>query len=201
VKFGKMLLACAGATVLLGTLVSVASAGNFSTSSQTLRATFASLEFSGAFGTARCPVTLEGSFHERTTAKVVGRLVGYLTRAALGACTSGSATVLTETLPWHIRYSSFAGTLPNITRASANVTGVAFRIREVGGVTCLIRSTEGEPTTVAFNREAAGALTSATAGGTTRAGAECFGAAGTFVGTSTAFTVLNNTNRITLSLI
>jgi hypothetical protein len=201
VRIGKLLLACAGATVVLGALVGVASAGNLSTSSQTLRATFATLEFSGGFGTTRCPVTLEGSFHARTTSKVAGRLVGYLTRAAIGACATGTATVLTETLPWHIQYASFTGTLPNITSVRANVVGVGFRIREVGGVTCLSRSSEAEPVTVAFNREAGGALTSATVGGSIRTGAECFALAGTFTGSSSAFTVLNSTTRITVTLI
>lgn len=200
-KLGKTLLALAGATLLLGALVGIASAGRLSTSNQSLRATFAPLEFSGGFGTTRCPVTLEGSFHQRTTSKVAGSLVGYITSAAAGACSTGSVTVLTETLPWHIRYASFTGTLPNITAIRATVTGTAFRIREVGGVTCLARSTEAEPVTILFNREASGAITSATAGGVIAAGAECLGIRGTMAGTSNSLTVANSATRITVTLI
>jgi hypothetical protein len=201
VKLGKTLLVLAGATVLLGALVATASAGRLSTSSQELRATFAPLEFSGGFGTTRCPLTLEGSFHQRTTSKAAGSLVGYLTRATAGACSQGSVTVLTETLPWHIRYASFSGTLPNITSVTANIVGSAFRVREPGGVTCLARSTEAEPTSVTFNREASGALTTAVVSGAIRVGAECFGATGTIAGTSNSLTVASATTRITVTLI
>lgn len=200
-KLGRTLLALAGATVLLGALVGVASAGKLSASSQALRATFASLEFAGGFGTTRCPITLEGSFHQRTTSKVVGSLVGHLTRATAGACSQGSVTVLTETLPWHIRYSSFTGTLPNITSVRANIVGSAFRVREPLGVTCLARSTEAEPTSVAFNREASGVLTTAVVSGAIRVGAECGGATGTIAGTSNSLTVASAATRVTVTLI
>jgi hypothetical protein len=201
VRLGKLLLTIAGATVLLGVLVGAASAGRLSTSSQTLRASFASLEFAGAFGTTRCAVTVEGSFHERTTTKVVDKLVGYITSVTLGACATGSATVLTETLPWHVRYSGFSGTLPNITATQATIVGVATRIRETGGVGCLARTTVEEPATMRFTREASGAITAATLGGSVRSGAECFGAVATFAGVSNSVTVANNSNRISVTLI
>jgi len=189
----KKLLAIAAATVLLGTLAATAAAGRISTSELRLTATFATAEFAGPFGTTRCPVTVEGSFHERTTDKTAARLVGYITSDRLGACTAGSATVLTETLPWHITYSSFSGTLPNITAFNANIIGMSFIIRE-GASNCLARSTTTEPGRIALNRESGGVLSSATMSGELRAGLECLGVKGTLRGTSNSLTAA----RITL---
>jgi len=96
----------------------VGKAGRFSISSSTFRQTYSTISFEGGlFGTVRCPVTLEGSFHSRTMAKTAESLIGLITRAIVGeaACASGRARFKTETLPWHIRYSSFTGTLPTIT--------------------------------------------------------------------------------------
>ena len=76
----------------------------------------------------------------------------------LGACASGSATLLTETLPWHVQYASFAGTLPNITAVRYNIIGFARRIREIIGLTCLFRSTTAEPMAWTDNRDASGVI-------------------------------------------
>jgi hypothetical protein len=198
-RFGKALLVVAGASILLAALVGVAPAGKLSTSSQTLRATFREVRFSGGFGTAVCNATVEGSFHERTIAKTAGLLTGYVTSAAVGGCTQGSATILRETLPWHIRYQGFTGTLPSIASVIARIVGLSFQLREpVFGITCLARSTEAAPSIITFNREASGALTTARVSGTvpTNCGAE-----GTLDGTSNAFTVLNSATRITVTLI
>jgi hypothetical protein len=188
--------------VVLGALASAANARNLSISDQTVRATFRELEFSGGAGTTRCAVTMEGSFHARTVEKTLERLVGYLTRVTLGACATGTATVLAETLPWHVQYNGFTGTLPAITTVRAKIVGMAFRIREPGfGVACLARTTAAEPSHIAFNREAGGVYTSGVTGGTIRTGAECFNIAGTFAGTTTSLTVLNSSNRIEVRLI
>src|SRR5215207_2963869 len=92
-KLFKLLLAVAGATVLLGALVSTASATRLASSSQTLRAGFARVNFTGPFGTTECALTLEGSLHSRTITKTIGSLIGLITRAVLGACVRGSATI------------------------------------------------------------------------------------------------------------
>lgn len=198
-KAGKTLFALAVTTVFLGAHVGVASAGRLSSSSQTLRATFARLEFTGGFGTASCPVTIEGSFHSRSIAKIAGSLTGHITRSVVGACNAGAVTVLTETLPWHTQYSSFSGTLPNITNIRANIIGVAFSIREPAfGITCLARSEARQPSTLTLNREGGGAITTVTAGGTV--GTNC-GASGSLSGTSSSITVLNSATRITVTLI
>jgi len=196
-KLFKLLLAVAGATVLLGALVSTASATRLSSSSQTLRATFARVDFSGGFGTTECAVTLEGSLHSRTIAKVAGSLIGFITRAIVAErCIRGSATILTASLPWHVRYASFTGTLPNITRLNTTVTGAQFNVREpVFGVACLA---SGGTATGVYNREAGGALTSAVIGG--ESPTSC-GINGALNGTSTALTVLGAATRITVTLI
>lgn len=196
-KLSKLLLATIGATVLLGALVGSASARSFSTSSQTLRAAFRTVTFRGAFGNIRCPVTLEGSLHSRTIAKVAGSLIGYITAAALGACESGSATILTATLPWHVRYASFTGTLPNIATIRINVINASFQVREPA-FTCLARSTEASPAVGTFTREAGGALTTAAISGSVPT--SC-GINGSFESTVDPVTVLNSSTRITVTLI
>jgi len=195
-KFGRTLFAVVAATALLGALTATASAARLSSSSQTIRTTFASMTFTGGFGTTTCALTLEGSFHARTITKTAGVLAGFITRAALGACATGSATVLAATLPWHTRYASFSGTLPNITAINATISGAGWQIREaVFGVTCLAG---GGILSAAFNREAGGGITSIAAGG--RMPTSC-GAEGTLSGTSNSTTVLGAATRITVTLI
>jgi hypothetical protein len=198
-KLCKLLLAAVGATVLLGALVSSASARNLSISNQTLRSQFRSVEFALPFFTTRCQVTLEGSLHTRTIAKVQGALIGYITTARLGPCAQGSATILTETLPWHVRYLAFSGPLPNITDLVINVIGAAFRVREPIGINCLSRSTPEEPSIGTFVREAGGALSSATIGGAIKT--SCFEEIGRFSSDSGTVTVLGAATRITVRLI
>jgi hypothetical protein len=184
------------AVAILATLTSTATAGRLSASSQTLRATFASVRFASGFGTTECAVTFEGSLHSRTIAKTAGALIGYITRAALGTCSRGSATVLTASLPWHARYSSFSGTLPNIAAIAGAVTGAQVQISEpVFGVTCLM---SGGTTTGTLNREAGGVITTAVIGG--ESPTNC-GINGTISGTSSSLTVLGAATRMTVTLI
>jgi hypothetical protein len=137
----RPLLAALAATLLLSTATGSSSARSLSVSSSNFRITWASLEFSEEFGGSfmRCPVTLEGSYHARTIAKAIGTLVGYITRGTVAstACTGGHMTILSETLPWHVTYEGFTGTLPNITRIKQLVRGFAFRMETFIG-TCLI---------------------------------------------------------------
>jgi hypothetical protein len=195
------LIAVVSAAILLAALVSTASARSFSSTSQTLRSTFSRVIFELPFGSTPCQVTLEGSLHSRTIAKVVGSLIGYITRAELGPCSSGSYTILRETLPWHLQYRGFTGTLPNISSISASIIGWSWRVREPGFVTCLWRSTATEPAILTFSREAAGALTGSEIGGAIRTGPECFEAIGTYTSDIGPVTVLNSATRITVTLI
>jgi hypothetical protein len=197
----QMLLAMIGATVLLGACVGSASAGNLSLSSQTFRVTFRNLTFSGGFGEVECQTTLEGSLHGRTMAKVIGSLIGYITRAIVGHCEIGSATILRETLPWHVRYSGFEAILPEITSLIVH-TETRFRIREPFGITCLFASTAERPATLTFHRsKVTHELTEAQRGGTITAGAGCTGITGTISSGNEPVMALNSLTAITVTLI
>jgi hypothetical protein len=161
----KLLLGVVGAAMLMLATTGSASAANLSRSSQTWRATFASAGIRFPTIGVSCSLVLEGSFHSRTMAKVAGSLVGYVRGAVGGSCTSGTIRFLTETLPWHVRYSSFAGTLPTISSLSYAIVGWAFRYTEVVGLNCLYVSTEASPVTFVETREAGGALTRVDLGG------------------------------------
>lgn len=197
-KSCKLLLAVICASALLGALVESASARSLSTTSQTMRATFASVRFAGVFGSITCHATIEGSMHTRTIAKIVGALIGYVTSASMGACAEGSASILRETLPWHVRYESFTGTLPAISSARFTIVGVSFRIREPLA-TCLARSSAESPARITLNRNTgSGVVETAELGGTI---ATSCGANGSFSSDRGPITVLNSTTRYTITLI
>lgn len=200
---GKSLLAVFAATAVLGILVGTASATRLSSSSQTWKTTFARVEYSINFMRVICPLTMEGSLHSRTIAKVAGPLIGNVTRAAIGPCSLGSATVLTATLPWHMRYASFVGMLPRITALVADVVGFSIRAYSpASGITCLFgSSTAAEPFRLNFFREAGGALTSAEPEGEIMAEMECALLRGRWIGRSTTLTVLESASRISVTLI
>ncbi|MGN6189052.1 MAG: hypothetical protein ACTHOE_09145 [Conexibacter sp.] len=199
--FCKHIASAVGAIALLATLVSTASAARLESSSQTLRTAFTSARFTETFGsTTDCEVTLEGSLHSRTIQKVAGTLIGYIERAALGRCAAGTATILTETLPWHLRYLSFAGTLPSINRLLFNMIGFAMRIRFPSGSNCLARSAPEEPLVVTFERDIiTRELTAAELSGRIRT--SCLNTTATFSSSRVTPTVLNGTARITVTLI
>jgi len=198
--FVRMSLSAIVAILALGAFVSISSAARLSSSSQTFRATWVSRDYAGGFGTVRCPLTLEGSFHSRTIAKVSGALIGSITRAIHNSCGVGRATVLPATLPWHVRYFSFVGSLPTITNLATTITGYAVEVCEpTFGICCLLISTAGQPVSLVFSREtASGELNSATIGGRIAcSGGFEIGASGT----SNSVTVLGSASRITLTLI
>jgi hypothetical protein len=198
----RALLAIAGAAILLGAMASAGSAGRLETSETRLRGVFRSIEFNTPGATTRCALTLDGSFHERTTIKDLGSLVGYLTRAILGSCTSGTGTVLTETLPWHIRYSDFEGTLPEIRSVIAHIVSASWRVRESGGIACLARSSVTKPAVITFHRDpVTHVISEAGISGRISTGAECLGVEGTFSSDSGSITVSNSSTSISISLI
>jgi len=145
----KLAFAALSAAVVLFALVGSAAARNLSTTSQRQRITWVRLTFENTSGSrTTCPVTLEGSFHTRTTPKSVGSLLGYITRADVGTpaqCEGGEATILTATLPWHIQYEGFTGTLPNIATIRLQLIGAAFQVHAAGSFTCLARSEARNP--------------------------------------------------------
>src|SRR5262249_52171492 len=113
--------------------------------------------FGGSELVAFCPVTLEGSFHARTFAKVVGGLVGYVTRAVVqeascrgeaGEASAMRVQALTETLPWHVRYRAFVSLLPNPTAIRLDVVGAALRAVIAPFGECLFTSSATRPLVV-----------------------------------------------------
>ncbi|HEX4806911.1 MAG TPA: hypothetical protein VFU94_13515 [Conexibacter sp.] len=131
--------------LLLAFAVGTASANNLSFSNRNQRIVWSALNFIAGSSTITCAMTLEGSFHESTTAKVIGRLLGYITRATVGTCTRGSATVLNETLPWHIQYAGFTGRLPTITSVLLNIVGLSWGLQPEGSLKCLLRTEANHP--------------------------------------------------------
>jgi len=198
-KLGKLLLAAVAAAVLLGAFVSSASAGRLSVSEQRNQALFARLRFSGGFGEVSCEVLVSGSFHGRTGTKTVNSLSGYITEATILRCATGGATINQASLPWHRRFRSFSGTLPNITATSDTITGAEWSIREpVFGVTCTTRRAESGNLIGTYT------LSSGTVAraDVSSEGSRCAGIAGTFSGSTT--NVVNNLTsraRITVTLI
>jgi hypothetical protein len=197
----RLFLAAMAASALLGAFGSTASAGRLSSSSQTWKTTFPTMTLRLPFGDTVCAMTFEGSFHSRSIAKTVNALIGYITSVAMGPCSSGSKTILTETLPWHMVYAGFTGTLPNISLIKYFLINFSQREREPFGITCLDRSTTEEPVLLNFTREAGGAITTAELGGTVREGAECLGARATVSSARGAVTVAGAATRITVTLI
>jgi hypothetical protein len=174
----KLLLNALIASLVLSTAVSAAQARRLELSDQRIRLVWSEEEplkvlLSGGFIIISCSVTMEGSFHSRTMSKVSGQLIGYITSARLRRpCTGGEAWILngTETLPggskptslpWHVRYDSFSGPLPRITRIRLQVIGAAYlsRALETG---CLVSSTTAQPAIGLIELDEAGKVTGLT---------------------------------------
>jgi len=200
-------LAALGATLALAVAVSSASANRLSYSETRFRIIWTSLTFSGSGGgfVITCPVTLEGSFHSATLAKVTGALVAYITRASVEnpGCTEGQATILTESLPWHVTYQGFSGTLPAIAKVRHDLIGAAFQIEAGLGVICLARSSAATPAAGEASREAGGNITSLTPDGSLAipvTGTSC-PLSGIFSGSGEVFVQGSRERRVRLSLI
>jgi hypothetical protein len=122
-----------------------ASANRFSIDDQDFRGVFpAFTAIVEGVGQVECPLTLAGSFHGSTLAKTVGGLIGFITSARFGErCTGGGMTILAASLPWHLLYAGFGGTLPAITEASIDIVGFSAQatLSGIPGAVCLARST------------------------------------------------------------
>lgn len=153
----RLLVCTCTAASLLAIAVAVASANRLAFNENGKRFTFASLEFTGGGATVRCPLTLEGSYHSRTLAKVAEALIGYINRAVFGTCTGGNWRANTETLPWHLRYAGFTGTLPTITTLKLKIIHFSITMSS-NAIPVPCRYTFAELTTEG-TREANGALT------------------------------------------
>jgi hypothetical protein len=146
----RLTTAALAATLMMLVATAATSANRLSVSNRNIRTVWTALEFrepAGFFGTVKCPVTLEGSFHYWTIAKREKALIGHISRASLNgaSCTGGHATVLTESLPWHGTYQGFTGTLPDINEFKLLLTGVKFKIESALAGNCLATATVEHP--------------------------------------------------------
>jgi hypothetical protein len=205
-RYTRLLLTGLLATTALAAAVTSASANNLSTSNRNIRATWTSLELANTINSTvvRCPVTLEGSLTEATIRKVVGALIGLVSRASVisGSCTNGTATIRQETLPWRLSYQGFLGRLPNITGLLVLLLGAGFEIT-IPGITCSAITEESHPARGSLTLGASGEITNLEAERNARIplrGGLCGLGEGSFSG-SGAVTLLGNTTRITIRLI
>jgi ABC-type amino acid transport substrate-binding protein len=173
----KLLLAALIAAASLAALVGSAAARRLQLSEQHIRAEWGVAElarFSDAGGTfgINCRLTVEGSFHSRTLSKVCGQLIGYITDAFAPTCEAmgevavlngiepvHTGTIAPNLLPWHVRFDSFTGTLPNITSIRIQVIGAAILYWNAFSG-CLFRSTAEKPLFARLNIAAGGTITS-----------------------------------------
>lgn len=200
-------LAALAATLALAVAVGSASANQLSYSETRFRIIWTSLTFSGSGGgfVITCPVTLEGSFHSATIAKVREANVASITRATVdnAGCSEGQATILGESLPWTVTYQSFTGTLPSIATVRHNLIGAAFQIEAGLGVICLARSSAEHPAAGEAARETGGDITSLTPDGSLAipvTGTAC-PTAGIFSGSGEVFVQGSSERRVRLTLI
>ena len=199
----KLLLSALIAALTLTAAVATASAGRLSLSEQGFRLVYTPLTFTGLGGLVqvRCNITIRGSFHYRTILKTRS-LLGYITDARLTRpCSGGEAWILngverpTNTLPWHMTYDSFRGTLPRIEGVRLAIIGFSILL-EVFGEGCLYASTSASPAFAIINlNTATGAALSKTMDSNARIPlASVLGEAavcpsnGSFTGTSSSFT-------------
>jgi hypothetical protein len=150
--------ALTAALLVLG-VVATAYANRVSISSTGIRIVWTQLEFSDPSSGIRikCPAALEGSFHSRSIAKVSGALIALATSATIttASCTGGSVRLVAASLPWHIRYNFFTGTLPSIAEVHVQFVNVEFEavIPLFEGLLCRYRSTAESPALMTLKRE------------------------------------------------
>jgi hypothetical protein len=141
----KLLLAGLTVALAFGAFVSAAPARRIAISGRQWRTQVNKLRFIGTQA-IECHVTIEGSYHSRTISKVLEALIGYISRVTVDEtrCTGGSARILPESLPWHIRYNGFSGILPQITKIHIRIVGAGI-ILQVPNVRCQIVSNAASP--------------------------------------------------------
>jgi hypothetical protein len=144
------------ALFIAGSLVAAptASASKLSLSATLFTVTWREFVFTDTSGSpsTRCPVTLEGEFHSATFAKSEGALIGLITRASVGSCSTGTIIWLTARLPWHIKFDNWTGTLPNITSVRIKIIDVSWRWNIFPFKECLYRSEASHPVAVQMFR-------------------------------------------------
>jgi hypothetical protein len=212
----KLVLGALAAAMLLAFAVGTASANRLSISEKSFLIRWSPLTLASTAGSSiECSVTLDGSFHSNTIVKTVGSLIGYINAATIAGssgngreavCAGGTATVLRETFPWHVRYNGFTGTLPRITAVNLLLIGASFRVDPTGSFepACLARTTEATPSRGITNIGASGEITGLEADPSAliplSGGFGCSIAEGRFSGRGTVQNAANTAN-ITIRLI
>jgi hypothetical protein len=213
-RLHKLLLTTLAATILLAAATNTTSARNFSVSNQNFRVVWREVTFGGI---VNCELTLEGSFHYRTIVKRERALLGWVTRAILrhpcrsseGWADNGTEEFLgtrtINSLPWHITYQSFLGTLPTITGIRLSLRAPSFVMNSPGS--CLARYGLAEDNVTILATITAGVIGNAepVGGANSVTRREVFSGSfcpvtGALTGPGTV-TLLGNTTRITLTLI
>jgi hypothetical protein len=212
----KLTLAVLTATLVLGLAVGSAAANRLSVSNRLFRATWLELKIVDDPITVGCPVTLEGSFHSTTIRKVEGALIGAVTRAIVNGaeppCRGGRATLLQESLPWHVTYDDFEGVLPRIEQILLLLRRYEYRIETtILGirVACLYldQNRPEEAQTLLLTVGASGQITTIQASpfgdsyGSWRSGSELCPRRTEFQGTGQLFLLGSSTTRISVRLI
>lgn len=207
----RLLFAGLTAALLLSAAVSTASGSRLSTNETRFRTVWTNLALESSQATISCPVTLEGSFHSSTIAKVANALIGRVSRAsvrgalAAGSCTGGSATINQASLPWHITFKVIKGALPRFEAILVNLIGVRFTVDPLSGFlpACNSTTTIENPAVGDIQVEANGLVTGLRADETAEIPLEggfcAFGGSGHFSGTGRVSRLGNTTNiRVTL---
>lgn len=205
------------ASLILASAVATASAGRLEVSNQNFRIVFSPLRFETGGGTPiNCTVTMEGTFHYRTILKVARSLIGYVTRAIVARpCsgfgqayayngTEGELTSNVNSLPWHVTYEGFTGSLPAIATIRLLLSGWRFILRGALSICLSIYGPNRNASAIAIRRAETGAITGIEPDGTigyapeANPGGEC--GTGFFSGLG-ATTVLGRAEAITVRLI
>ncbi len=153
--YGRSLLlrACLFASLVLVAATPSAWARRLSFDDRDFQATWQPLTLIAGGTTTTCNVTLEGTFHSSTIAKIINSLIGSITSARVNACNTGAGmTILNETLPWPITYGGFSFTLPAISTIILNITGGGSQVDPAGALpACLFRLDASEPARATLN--------------------------------------------------
>jgi hypothetical protein len=148
----RIIIGCLTVALALAAAVNTATARRIEISEQRFLMLFTEVTFEAGGISIVCPVTVEGSFHSRTIAKVSGQLIGYVTEAIFQhPCRQNNFWALNgteviqgvrspNTLPWHILYLNFGGVLPRISEIEVAIIGSKVRA-EAAGVLCLYATT------------------------------------------------------------
>jgi hypothetical protein len=156
------------AAFALAAAVGVAEARRLAWSENHFLEHYRAYTFSGGGNQIVCDLSLEGSYHSRTFEKINRQLIGYISEARIKRpCSGGEAWVQStqergageaESLPWHILYERFIGTLPNITGIEETIDDLLVLV-VLAGVRCVYRSSTTSPGKGIVNREAGGRAT------------------------------------------